>query len=45
MVLRLIMDRFLFRGVTGLGDNILLFGGVSRAGRAETETDGGHRQE
>lgn len=32
LVLRLIMDCFLFRGVSGLGDNILLFGGVSRAG-------------
>lgn len=44
-VLRLIMGCFFFWGVSGLGDNILLFGGVSRAGWAETETDGGHREE
>lgn len=45
LVLRVIMDCFFFRGVSELGDNILLFGGVSWAGWAETETDGGHRQE
>lgn len=44
LVLRLIMDCLLFRGVIGLGDNILLFGGMRRAGWAEAETDGGHRQ-
>lgn len=39
------MDRFLFGGAGHLGDSVLLFGGVCRAGRAEAETDGGHRTE
>lgn len=39
------MDRLLLGGAGRLGGSVLLFGGVCRAGRAEAETDGGHRTE
>lgn len=45
LVFRLIMDRLQFGGGGRLGDSVLLFGGVCRAGWAEAETDGVHEQE
>lgn len=43
LVIRPMRVRFSCGGLSGLGDNIFLFGGVGRAGGAQAETDGKSR--